>query len=124
MKCSLLESLFSPTGLTLFHPRLPVPTNNYTFVHLDISTLEPQPGFASIRESMINGKSGCQLLNSTQILSRGNTLHGGVTTFVIPSNYCWRPVSISVHILVTLEPLSNMGLTYYLYKLKNVLFQR
>ena len=112
MESSLLESLFSPIGLTLFHPRLPVPTNNYTFIHLDISTLEPQPGFASIRQSMINRESGCQLLNSTQVLSRGNTLHGGATTFVMLSNYCWRPVSTNAHILVTLEPLSIMGPTY------------
>ena len=41
------------SGMILYHPYLPVPSTNYTFVYLDIATLEPGLGFAEIRESMI-----------------------------------------------------------------------
>ena len=40
-------------GLVLLHPLLPFPSTTSAAVYLDISTLEPQPGFEVIRESMI-----------------------------------------------------------------------
>ena len=40
-------------GLVLLHPLLPFPSTISAAVYLDISTLEPQPGFEFIRESMI-----------------------------------------------------------------------
>ena len=79
-------------GLTLFHPNLPVPSTNYTFVYMDISTLERQDNFSYVRESMISGESGCVVFNSTHVFSRGDTIDDGAITFNTPSSYCWRPV--------------------------------
>lgn len=82
-----------PAGLTLYHPHLPVPSTNFTFVYLDISTLEPQVNFSYVRDSMINGGTGCLVLNAIHVLSHGKTFEDGASTFSIPSYYCWRQVN-------------------------------
>lgn len=44
--------------------------------------------------------SGCKLLNTTQVLSRGSAAYDGARTVIVPSNYCWRPVRRSVDLSV------------------------
>jgi hypothetical protein len=79
-------------GLVLLHPLLPFPSTTSAAVYLDVSTLEPQPGFEQIRQSMISGGSGSMELESHAVLSRGRSIHHGLHFMSVLCNYSWAPI--------------------------------
>jgi hypothetical protein len=100
-------------GLVLLHPLLPFPSTTSAAVYLDISTLEPQPGFELIRESMINGSSGSMELESRAILSRGRSIHHGLHFLTIMCNYSWAPIKNTPFSVCVVVPMDAYDCHYF-----------
>ena len=52
--------------------------------------------------SNFSGQSGREIFLSTQILARGDSIHEGIYTKEVESEYKWKPVSQSIHTILNI----------------------